>query len=119
VCYDASLGLVALRVALKDSVGKLCQNLHPHITVAKGPGVAAKLSNEMLQRQAEGDSRVVQLALPAPLEVTGVVQRQLAAESLAAACAAGAAGAGAPEGHPICALGLAATEEAVDVWVTH
>ena len=37
----------------------------------QGPGVAAKLSNEMLQRQAEGDSRVVQLALPAPLEVTG------------------------------------------------
>jgi len=45
-----------------------------------------------------------------------VVQRQLASESLAAAAASGAQ---LPEGNPICELGLAATEAAVDVWVTH
>lgn len=48
--------------------------------------------------------------------MSGVVQRQLASESLAAAAASGAQ---LPEGNPICELGLAATEAAVDVWVTH
>ena len=45
-----------------------------------------------------------------------MVQRQLASESLAAAAASGAQ---LPEGNPICELGLAATEAAVDLWVTH
>ena len=46
----------------------------------------------------------------------GVVQRQLASESLALA----ATGDTLPEGNPLLpGLGLAATEQAVDVWATH
>ncbi|CAK9094882.1 RNA 3'-terminal-phosphate cyclase (ATP), partial [Durusdinium trenchii] len=60
VCYDATLGLVALRASLEEPFASLCQNQHPHITVAKaqtssgnaqeGPGVAAKQSNDLLER---------------------------------------------------------------------
>lgn len=35
VCYDATLGLVALRASLEEPFASLCQNQHPHITVAK------------------------------------------------------------------------------------
>jgi len=49
--------------------------------------------------------------------VPGVVQRQLASESLALATATADT---LPEGHPVLpGLGLAATEQAVDVWATH
>lgn len=41
VCYDRSgAGLLALRVNLETPYAELCQNRHPHITVAKaGKGV--------------------------------------------------------------------------------
>ena len=115
LCWDAGLGLIALRVALDDTCAALCQNCHPHITVAKLPGVAAKQSNDMLARQADGDKSVVQVQLHSFM-VTGVVQRQLSVESLATAAALGGS---LPEGNPICKNGLAATGEAVDVWATY
>ena len=115
VCYDPS-GLIALRVTLPHPCAAFCQNQYPHITVAKGPGVAAKQSNELLERVAKNENGVVEKVLAKSLHITGVVQRQLASESLAAAAASGAQ---LPEGNPICELGLAATEAAVDVWVTH
>lgn len=115
LCWDESLGLIALRASLDSTCAHLCQNLHPHITVARLPGVAAKLSNDMLKRQEEGDASVKQVSLQ-PFTVTGLVQRQLSAESLASA----AASAGAlPEGNPVCDFGLAATGESVDVWATY
>lgn len=125
VCYDRSgAGLLALRVNLETPYAELCQNRHPHITVAKGPGVAAKESNDLLQRLAElpsdfssGPSGLVEKVLENSLKVTGVVQRQLASESLALATATADT---LPEGHPVLpGLGLAATEQAVDVWATH
>lgn len=121
VCYDPRAGLLALRVTLQTPYVELCQNQHPHITVAKGPGVAAKESNDLLQRLAELEasdvsSRLVEKVLEHAVEVTGVVQRQLASESLALA----ATGDTLPEGNPLLpGLGLAATEQAVDVWATH
>ena len=115
LCWDESLGLIALRVSLDETCAHLCQNLHPHITVARLPGVAAKLSNDMLLRQAEGDTSVKQIPLQ-PFTVTGLVQRQLSAESLAFAAASASA---LPEGNPVCQLGLAATAESVDVWATY
>ena len=115
LCWDEGLGLIALRVSLDSTCAQLCQNLHPHITVARLPGVAAKLSNDMLKRQQEGDVSVKQVSLQ-PFIVTGLVQRQLSAESLASA----AASAGAlPDGNPVCHFGLAATGESVDVWATY
>eukprot|EP00435_Cladocopium_sp_Y103_P030006 s802_g7.t1 len=122
VCYDKSgPGLLALRVTLEALYAELCQNRHPHITVAKGPGVAAKESNDLLQRLAESllpePSGLVEKVLENTVKVTGVVQRQLASESLALAAATADA---LPEGHPVLpGLGLAATEAAVDVWATH
>lgn len=115
VCYDATLGLVALRASLEEPFASLCQNQHPHITVAKGPGVAAKQSNDLLERASMGDSSVETRSLT-PLRVKGRVQRQLASESLAAAAASSTQ---LPEGHPVCELGLVATREATDVWMTH
>ncbi|CAE7438604.1 RTCA [Symbiodinium sp. CCMP2592] len=115
LCWDEGLGLIALRASLDSTCAHLCQNLHPHITVARLPGVAAKLSNDMLKRQQEGDVSVKQVSLQ-PFIVTGLVQRQLSAESLASA----AASAGAlPDGNPVCDFGLAATGESVDVWATY
>jgi len=116
VCVDRSLGLVALRVTLDPKVSHLCTNVHPHITSAKRPEVAAVCSNEMLQRQFEGDAGVDQTELSLRVVLEGTVARQLAPE-----CVALVAGGGAlPEvGNPICELGLAATTEAVDIWATH
>eukprot|EP00931_Biecheleriopsis_adriatica_P066648 TRINITY_DN40954_c0_g1_i1.p1 TRINITY_DN40954_c0_g1~~TRINITY_DN40954_c0_g1_i1.p1 ORF type:complete len:1818 (+),score=330.36 TRINITY_DN40954_c0_g1_i1:54-5507(+) len=113
VCSDAARGLVALRVVLDGEHAPACQNAHPHITVAKFSGVAAKLSNDMLQRQADGDGSVVEKVLTQPVLVRGTVRRRLASESLAVA-AKGTL----PEGNPVCELGLASTTEATDIWVT-
>eukprot|EP00746_Dinoflagellata_sp_MGD_P126014 gnl/MRDRNA2_/MRDRNA2_60942_c0_seq1.p1 gnl/MRDRNA2_/MRDRNA2_60942_c0~~gnl/MRDRNA2_/MRDRNA2_60942_c0_seq1.p1 ORF type:complete len:1875 (+),score=360.74 gnl/MRDRNA2_/MRDRNA2_60942_c0_seq1:45-5669(+) len=116
VCMDASLGLVTLRVELGDKNRALCANAHPHITVAKLPGIGAALSNDVLQRLADGDTTVEQKLLAEPLVTQGVIMRQLAPESLAFAANCGIL----PDvGNPICELGLATTATAVDIVVTH
>ncbi|CAJ1378680.1 unnamed protein product [Effrenium voratum] len=112
LCYDVLLGLIALKVSLDHA--SLCQNPHPHITVAKLPGVAAKQSNDLLLRESRGDTRITTLELPSPVEVKGTIQRRLDCESMAAATAALATTL--PRGNPLCEFGLVATPFAFDVW---
>jgi len=118
VAFDATLGLVTLRVALeKGSDGSPpppCSNEHPHITTAKRPEVAAVMSNDLLLRQSVGTAGVEQIDFQRAVCVWGVVSRQLARKSYATVAA------GLPEvGNPMCELGIATTGDAVDVVGTY
>lgn len=52
IVWDDRLAAAAVTLPLSG----LCANLHPHVTLALAPGIAPRVSNELLARRAANDS---------------------------------------------------------------